>query len=95
MSDETLATNVFHRVRRKGETFLGRDRLWLLVVPMTLFFVVFFVFPVLSLLADSFDKPLAGRVARRLQPGSNGLRTHGTPQWRAARSKGASTRGNA
>ena len=65
MSDETLATNVFHPVRRGGETFLGRDRLWLLVVPMTLFFVVFFVFPVLSLFADSFDKPMAGRVAPR------------------------------
>ena len=41
----------------------GRDRLWLLVLPMTLFFVVFFVFPVLSLFALSLDKPMAGVVA--------------------------------
>ena len=42
---------------------LGRSRLWLLVVPMAIFFLAFFVFPVLSLLADAFDKPLPGRVA--------------------------------
>ena len=42
-----------------------RNRLWLLVVPMTLFFIVFFVFPVLSLFAVSLDKPVAGVVAAK------------------------------
>jgi putative spermidine/putrescine transport system permease protein len=62
MSVETLGSNVSEAVRQKRLTF-RHDRLWLLVVPMTLFFVVFFVFPVLSLLADAFDKPMAGSVA--------------------------------
>lgn len=39
------------------------NRLWLLVTPMTLFFVVFFVFPVLSTLGVSFDKPASGMVS--------------------------------
>ena len=51
------------RVHRGGAYGSPRSRLWWLAVPMTLFFVVFFVLPVLSLLADSFDKPMAGRVA--------------------------------
>jgi putative spermidine/putrescine transport system permease protein len=42
-----------------------RSRLWLLVVPMMLFFIVFFVFPVLSLFAVSLDKPVAGVVAAK------------------------------
>ncbi len=44
--------------------FLGlkRDRLWLLVVPMTIFFLVFFLFPVASVLSLAFDKPVAGSV---------------------------------
>ena len=42
---------------------LGRDRRWLLVAPMTLFFLVFFAFPVLSLLAVSLDKPMPGVVS--------------------------------
>lgn len=61
MSVETLESNVSEPVRRKRLAF-HRDRLWLLVVPMTLFFIVFFAFPVLTLLADAFDKPTAGRV---------------------------------
>ena len=62
MSVETLESNISQPVRRKGLT-LPRNRLWLLVIPMTLFFVIFFVFPVLTLLADAFDKPMPGRVA--------------------------------
>jgi putative spermidine/putrescine transport system permease protein len=48
---------------QKGVFSLGRNRLWLLVAPMTLFFVLFFVFPVLALFADAFDKPRLGSVA--------------------------------
>lgn len=62
MSVETLGSNVSEAARQKRLT-VRHDRLWLLIVPMTLFFVVFFVFPVLSLLADAFDRPTAGRVA--------------------------------
>lgn len=40
-----------------------QNRLWLLVVPMTVFFLVFFLFPVLSMLAVSLDKPMPGAVA--------------------------------
>jgi putative spermidine/putrescine transport system permease protein len=37
-------------------------RLWLLVVPMFVFFCVFFILPVFSLLALSLDKPASGIV---------------------------------
>ena len=50
---------------RRGVFGLGRSRLWLLVVPMLLFFIVFFVFPVLSMFALSLDKPAAGTVAAK------------------------------
>ena len=65
MSVEALTANVAHGGRGISGRFLGRDRLWLLVAPMALFFVAFFVFPVLSLLADAFDKPTPGSVAPR------------------------------
>ena len=61
MSDETLATTSLISVRPQARHF-RRDRRWLLVVPMTLFFLVFFAFPVLSLLAVSLDKPMPGVV---------------------------------
>jgi putative spermidine/putrescine transport system permease protein len=48
---------------QRGAFFWGRNRLWLLVAPMTLFFVLFFAFPVLTLFADAFDKPRPGSVA--------------------------------
>jgi putative spermidine/putrescine transport system permease protein len=50
---------------RRGVFGLGRNRLWLLVAPMLLFFIVFFVFPVLSMFALSLDKPAAGTVAAK------------------------------
>ena len=53
------------RASWRGAYGSPRSRLWLLVVPMTLFFIVFFVFPVLSLFAVSLDKPVAGVVAAR------------------------------
>jgi putative spermidine/putrescine transport system permease protein len=52
----------FVRGSRRDTLRLGRNRLWLLVAPMTVFFVVFFVIPVLSLLALSLDKPMPGTV---------------------------------
>jgi len=42
MSVETLGSNVSEAARQKRLT-VRHDRLWLLIVPMTLFFVVFFV----------------------------------------------------
>jgi len=48
---------------RQGMLGFGGNRLWLLVVPMLLFFVLFFVLPVLSMFALSLDKPTAGKVA--------------------------------
>jgi putative spermidine/putrescine transport system permease protein len=59
ISDETV------RIPRGGAFGTPRGRLWWLVVPMTLFFVVFFVFPVLSLFAVSLDKSSAGVVAAK------------------------------
>jgi putative spermidine/putrescine transport system permease protein len=59
----TAAVDHIANATRHGLFRLPRSRLWLLAVPMTLFFVAFFVLPVLSLLADAFDKPMAGRVA--------------------------------
>jgi putative spermidine/putrescine transport system permease protein len=61
----TIASTVSQSAERprRGALRLGRSRLWLLVAPMTLFFVLFFVFPVISLLADAFDKPTPGSVA--------------------------------
>jgi putative spermidine/putrescine transport system permease protein len=44
---------------------IPKSRLWLLAAPMTLFFVVFFVFPVLSLFAISLDKAASGVVAAK------------------------------
>jgi len=50
--------------RAPGPAFLaGRNRLWWLAVPLAIFFVFFFVIPVLVLLANAFDKPAAGSVA--------------------------------
>jgi len=63
MSVEALAVNLTAKRPRVRALTLGRDRRWLLVVPMTVFFVVFFAFPVLSLLAVSFDKPMPGVVS--------------------------------
>ena len=66
MAVDTFAPNIMNdgsapatgaRVRA-----IKRDRLWLLVVPMTVFFLVFFLFPVLSVLSVAFDKPMAGTV---------------------------------
>jgi putative spermidine/putrescine transport system permease protein len=62
MSVEALAANLTTKRPRARALTLGRDRRWLLAVPMTLFFVVFFAFPVLSLLAVSLDKPMPGAV---------------------------------
>jgi putative spermidine/putrescine transport system permease protein len=62
MSVEALAANLTLKQRRGGVRRLGQDRLWLLVLPMTLFFLIFFAFPVLSLLALAFDKPMPGVV---------------------------------
>jgi putative spermidine/putrescine transport system permease protein len=58
-----LATNLRAKRPRARALTLGRDRRWLLVAPMTLFFLVFFAFPVLSLLAVSLDKPMPGVVS--------------------------------
>ncbi len=66
----TDAATEFAARPRRGVPLLGRSRLWLLVVPMLLFFVLFFVLPVLSMFALSLDKPAAGTVAAegRLRP---------------------------
>lgn len=63
--DMTIASAVSQSAPRsqRGGLRLSRGRLWLLVAPMAIFFLAFFVFPVLSLLADAFDKPLPGSVA--------------------------------
>jgi putative spermidine/putrescine transport system permease protein len=53
------------RSTRRGALWSGRSRLWLLVAPMTLFFIVFFVFPVVALLSDAFDMPSPGAIAPR------------------------------
>lgn len=64
MSAGTLASNSLEGARsRAGFGRIGRNRLWLLVAPMTIFFVVFFLFPVLSMMALSFDTPRPGSVA--------------------------------
>jgi putative spermidine/putrescine transport system permease protein len=54
------ATTSSSGLPRRAGAFRGR--LWWLVLPMTIFFVAFFVLPVISLLADAFDKPRAGSV---------------------------------
>jgi putative spermidine/putrescine transport system permease protein len=64
MAVTDAATEFAARPRRRVR-LLGRSRLWLLVVPMLLFFIVFFVLPVLSMLALSLDKPAAGAVAAK------------------------------
>jgi putative spermidine/putrescine transport system permease protein len=62
MAVEALATNLTIRRPLTAVLQLGRDRFWLLVAPMALFFLIFFAFPVLSLLALAFDKPTPGVV---------------------------------
>jgi putative spermidine/putrescine transport system permease protein len=64
MAATATVNEVASRSRRSG---FGRprSRLWLLAVPMTLFFVVFFVLPVMSMFAVSLDKPAAGVVAAK------------------------------
>lgn len=54
-----LAMNAASGVRRP---VLKRPGLWLLAVPATLFFVVFFAAPVVSLLAIALDRAVAGVV---------------------------------
>jgi putative spermidine/putrescine transport system permease protein len=58
------ATRASARFQRGGFA-LSRSRLWLLVAPMLVFFVLFFVLPVLSMFALSLDKPAAGAVAAK------------------------------
>lgn len=65
MAAEALAAKLADGRPSFRITQVNRNRLWLLVVPMTIFFVVFFVFPVLSMLAVSFDKPASGMVSPR------------------------------
>jgi putative spermidine/putrescine transport system permease protein len=62
MTIAPAAAQVASRPQR-GAPGLGRNRLWLLVAPMAAFFALFFLAPVLSLLADAFDKPRPGSVA--------------------------------
>jgi len=52
------------RIRTHGSIAeaLGGFRLWWLVLPAFLFFLLFFIAPVMSLFALAFDKPVAGVV---------------------------------
>jgi putative spermidine/putrescine transport system permease protein len=60
MAFAATASRLVSRPRRRGG--LGRHRLWLLVAPLGLFFLVFFALPVLSMFAISLDRPVAGLV---------------------------------
>ena len=55
-----VALNGFGRSLR---TFLGGSRVFWLVLPAFVFFLVFFMLPVISLFLTSLDKPAAGVVA--------------------------------
>jgi allantoin racemase len=61
----TATVNEIASSSRRSAFWRSRSRLWLLAVPMTLFFVVFFVLPVMSMFAVSLDKPAAGVVAAK------------------------------
>jgi len=50
------------RTKTKARRFLLRPGLWWLVIPAILFLVLFFLIPVLSLFAISFDKASAGVI---------------------------------
>lgn len=61
MVGEAVATQFLARPARRRRA-LPAGRLWWLVVPMAIFFAVFFVLPVLSMFAISLDNPVAGSV---------------------------------
>jgi putative spermidine/putrescine transport system permease protein len=62
MPGEAVARPLVDRqARRRGPPW-PRPRLWWLALPMALFFIVFFVMPVLAMFAISLDKPVSGIV---------------------------------
>ena len=61
MAGDSPAAQAVERMAPRRATW-PRPRLWWLVLPLALFFVVFFVLPVLSMFAISLDKPSAGMV---------------------------------
>ena len=62
MAGEVVATQFVDRQPRRHRLALPRPRLWWLVLPLALFFAIFFVAPVLSMFAMSLDRPASGIV---------------------------------
>jgi putative spermidine/putrescine transport system permease protein len=61
MAVATTAARAVSRPRRRGRS--EANRLWFLVLPPGLFFVLFFAVPVLSMFALSLNRPMTGVIA--------------------------------